>query len=306
MSARLVVFACLALSTVGCDAQQHSSTPADVGPASETPAVVDADAPPAFLSTLQGLDPAGEDSFAEATSAFVAAHGEAADADALRADLDALLAFVDETAAQLDPVVQGDPALLATACAEVGVDCGPQSESAAAVLQGYRDRGVRFDYAGEGTVHAVVDHGTVADALQSSLPDGATAWLRATDATQRAESRYDEGGFSGDPTLMTSALLQWEALAVSGDATWSASAQPEVARLRTAFLRLCDHGEWETPPCNARQPLRDAYAKFLTDHADSPSAPAVAVLRAGLKSKRWKATAEQLDTLVAEALAKVK
>ncbi len=220
--------------------------------------------------------------------------------------MEALTEFVLAIANHLNAKVQSDPALLSAACASVGVECdGPPSVAAVAALLEMHMNGVRFDYAGEGTVQAVVDHGVLADELGDLVSPATRAVLLATDATARAESRYDEAGFNGEPDLMAEALLQWESVVAMDDPLYREDARAEANRLRTAYLHLCDHGEWETPSCNAREPLQASYATFVAEHPDSPSTPAVAALRKALKAKRWKATTEQLDAMVAAALAAV-
>lgn len=304
MFARIVLLS-ISSALLACDARPTASGPADLTPdlPVEAPAdPVESGAPGSYADALAPLDPSDPESFAEAVAAFGAEYPAGGESEARRIEL--LTAFVLSIANASNPQVQDDPALLAAACAGVGVECGgPPTEQAVAALEGFAARGVRFDYAGEGTVQAAVDYGVLAQRLGDHISPAARAVLEATDATARAESRYDEGGYNGDPDLMAEALLQWEAVVATADPLYLDDAEAEAARLRTAYLRLCDHGEWETPPCNARKPLQASYATFIAEHPDSPSTPAVTALRKALKAKRWKATAEQLDAMVSAALA---
>jgi len=301
VSARIALVS-LSLALVACDARPTASGPADVTPQPQAPE--EPVAPASFADTLASLDPTDPDAFAQATDAFAETHAAGTDPASTARDVEALTDFVLAIANGVNAKVQADPALLSAACASVGVECGgPPTTAAVAQLAELRSRGVRFDYAGEGTVQAVVDHGVLADDLGDLVSPATRAVLLATDATARAESRYDEGGFNGDPNLMAQALVQWESVVTMNDPLYREDAAAEAARLRTAYLRLCDHGEWETPSCNAREPLQASYASFVAEHPDSTSTPAVAALRKALKAKRWKATSEQLDAMVSAALA---
>lgn len=306
---RCIVASCAVVTMLAaCDAASSSSAPHDAAsvPASRAPAADTAPdaAPPALSVALAQLDPADPGAFEAALDAFGRSTPPGSTALEEKAAVDELVPFVRRIAEAVEAQVRRDEALTLAACASASSGCADApSEPAQAALQTLLARGVRFDHAGEGTFRAVADLQAIADGLGETLSEPARAVLLALDATARAEQHYDEGGYAGDPDRMAKALLQWEQVAAEDESPWATDVSVETSRVREAYLRLCDHGEWERPPCRAREPLRDSYASFVEDHPDSPSSRAVEVLYEALQAKRWKATAEQLDAMVSAALA---
>ena len=104
------------------------------------------------------------------------------------------------------------------------------------------------------------------------LDEPSRAHLAAQHASMLFSSGYDEGGYNGPPALAVDALLAWEALAAS-PGPYAAVAPKGTAEARESYLRLCDHGEYDKPPCQASKELQASYSGFAKAHPDSPSVP---------------------------------
>ncbi|MCR9161963.1 MAG: hypothetical protein ACE37F_26275 [Nannocystaceae bacterium] len=259
--------------------------------------------PASWSEALAALDPEAEGAFEAVTTVFVQTHPQGSTrASTVRLDLAQLIDFVAKTADVADARVRADPALRAAACESAGYGCGETTPQAKAEIVALQARGVRFNYAGEGTMQVGVDHAAIATALEGGLDAPSRAYLAAQHTSALFRQRFDEGGYGGTPALAVDALLAAEALAA--DPGPYADIAPEAAAsTREAYLRLCDAGEFETPACTVSKAERASYTGFAAAHPSSPSAPAVEAFVAAMRKRRWKATAAKLDAVVAKALA---
>ncbi|MGH1343345.1 MAG: hypothetical protein ACRBN8_17425 [Nannocystales bacterium] len=256
-----------------------------------------------YAEGIAVLDVSAPGTFAAAVALFIEFHPAGSTrASTIRLDLESFLDLVEATTAAADVTVRGSDGLMAAACAQAGFDCGTATEDDRAQLRALQERGVRFGYAGEGTVRVAVDHRAVAQALDPALDEPSTRFLAATHASALLSEGFDEGGFSGDAALAVDALVRWEGL-VADPGPYAAIAPRQAADVRRTYLRLCYDGEHQKPPCQANKALRASYSRFGKRHPDSPSAPVVAAFYQALRRRRWQASADELDAMVTKALA---
>ncbi|MEM6290835.1 MAG: hypothetical protein AAGA54_06200 [Myxococcota bacterium] len=262
--------------------------------------------PTTWAEGLAALDPASDDAFTAVTGLFVEMHpvGKTR-ASTLSKDLYELIGFVLKIGGAQDDRVRADEALRAAACQSAGYDCGTPTDAAKAELAALQARGIRYYYAGEGTMTVGVDHEGVASAVDAVLDDPSRQHMKTMHASMLFSSAYDEGGYNGPPKLAVDALLQWEALQANAG-PYAAIASKGTADARDAYLRLCDHGEYDKPSCQASKELQASYNGFAKAHPDSPSAPVVKAFVSTMRRRRWKATRAQLDAAVTSALEQLK
>lgn len=258
--------------------------------------------PASYADGIAALDASDTGTFASAVALFIEFHPAGSTrASTLRQDLETFLGVVEATTASADATVRGSAGLMAAACEGAGYDCGSATKEGRAELGALQARGIRFAYAGEGSVRVAVDHGSVATALKPALDEPSMAFLGATHASALFSEGFDEGGFTRDPALAVDALTRWEGL-VANPGPYAAIAPKQAADARESYLRLCYDGEQRKPQCKADKALRASYSGFGKAHADSPSAPVVAAFYQALRRRKWQASAEQLDTMVTKAL----
>ncbi len=320
---RLIAHTLVFVGLIGCDAPAQSSTPSDVEAAALQPEAAASSAeptrtnpepkgvrsnPPAarpasYAEGMAALDLSNKDALGEAVSLFIEFHpAESTRASTLRQDLDGFLEAAAEIAQAVAAEGREDSELQVAACERAGFDCGKPTDAGRARIVALEALGFRYAYAGEGTTALAVNHPAVAAQLDTALDAHGRLYLAALHAGALLGEGYDEGGFERDPQLAVDALLAWEALADDAG-PYAALAPKQAADVREQYLRLCFNGEQQTPGCQVSKPLRSSYAAFAKEHADSVSAKPVSVLSAGLRRRKWRATAEQLDALVSKALA---
>lgn len=277
-------------------------TPTRTNPGSKGVRANPAAKPTSYAEGIAALDASDPGTFAAAVALFIEFHPAGTTrASTIRLDLETFLGVVEATTGAADTMVRGSKGLMAAACASAGFDCGSATKEDQAELAALQARGIRFAYAGEGTVQVAVDHGAVAKALDAALDEPSKGFLAATHASALLSEGFDEGGFSGKPALAVDAIVRWEGL-VANPGPYAAIAPKQAADVRETYLRLCYNGEGQTPPCKANKALRSSYSGFAKAHADSPSAPVVAAFYQALRRRKWQATADQLDSMVKTAL----
>lgn len=258
--------------------------------------------PASYAEGIAALDASDPGTFASAVALFIEFHPVGSTrASTVRLDLESFLGVVEATTASADATVRGSQGLMAAACEGAGYDCGSATKEDRSELAALQARGIRFAYAGEGSVRVAVDHASVAAALKPALDEPSMGFLAATHASALFSEGFDEGGFTRDPALAVDALTRWEGL-VTNPGPYAAIAPKQAADVRESYLRLCYDGEQRKPQCKADKALRASYAGFGKAHGGSPSAPVVAAFYQALRRRKWQASAEQLDTMVKKAL----
>lgn len=290
-------------------AQENSEPASEESPARTNPEgkavrTNPASKPASYAEGIVALADAGPGTFASAVALFIEFHPAGSTrASTVRLDLETFLLAVEVTIESADAVVRGSKGLMAAACESAGFDCGTATKEDRAELAALQQaRGVRFAYAGEGTVAVAVDHSFIAKALDAALDGPSKAFLEATHASALFSEGFDEGGFTRDAALAVDALVRWEGL-VANPGPYAAGAPQQAADVRESYLRLCYNGEQQKPACKANKALRASYSGFGKAHAESPSAPVVAAFYQALRRRKWQASAEQLDNMVKKALA---
>lgn len=272
-----------------------SGTPVRTNPASQ---------PASYAEGIAALDASDPGTFASAVALFIEFHPAGSTrASSIRLDLETFLGVVEATTATADAAVRGSKGLMAAACQAAGYECGSATKESRAELGALQARGIRFAYAAEGTVRVAVDHTAVATALDAALDAPSKAFLGATHASALLSEGFDEGVFNGDAALAVDALTRWEGL-FANPGPYAAIAPKQAAAARESYLRLCYVAEQgkDKPSCTVGKALRASYSRFGKTHTDSPSAPVVAAFYKALRSRKWQATAHDLDSVVKSAL----
>ncbi len=274
--------------------------PSDPAPAQGEPADFSAQLG-ALRADQAGAIPAAVELFGKAFSAEAGSTNPAERHRALRA----LLGFIGRAIEPVDDLMTNSPAMAAATCRYVGrCDAGEPTAAAIAMVETLSRAGVRFVYAGEGTVTVEPDYPGLADRLGATLSPSDRDYLEAmTWEADKVTSTYDEGGFFGNPDDIAEALGRWEALAAMDPAVRATEAQEHATRLAERYLTLCGHELGARPACVVDRRLRASYRRFVRERTGSAYRPAVQHWLRELEARRFRTDIATMQKLADESLA---
>jgi hypothetical protein len=257
---------------------------------------------PPFAEALAKLDPKAANSLPAGVDLFLEyyAQPETKDEAELRASLDGLFALAKAALPALDTEVQASEQLVAVACEEAKIECGEVTAEAKKEYAELAKVGLRYVHAGEGTLEAVPDYTRLAKALAPALTESAKAYLDLLARQDDMDASFGEGGFEGKPADVAALIIDWEALA-KADPAYEDIGELRAVTCLSSYLRLCTR-PYQKPACKMDKELRSSYETFVRDHADSAQAKVVERFLAAMKKKNFRASDQQLDGIVLEAL----
>ncbi len=251
----------------------------------------------AFETYARSLDREAAWSAERAVTRFVELHRGAGprDEQQLRDDLRTLDWVIETPFADAAFELSSDESYVVAACSVAGhCASGRPSASAAAWLQGWKDRFVTWRYAGEPVfdvlVRPVVDDEALVHRLRPSLTPGAVAFVQARALETEGLSAVNAGDV--EPDALVPALIALDGLARTGGPVFDSYGFGHLEATTRVYLSACApdvEGRFALPP-----QCRTSYEGFVAAHPTALMTPAVARFVEVMQRENFRATRREV------------